>query len=177
MLVYRARPSEQETFGDYLSSLGEKNGFSDVRAFKSFLANSSREHYQIGCSYNMMMRIISGLFVEIGLHDAKAPQEGRRLCFACVNTIPQRWDWSLPEVEWCQTCFNSRTFFYNWDEELVNKREDFCGLMRCSVKWLGLDFSPKKEGLYFADILSRAERELITSANFYPQYKAFLLIE
>lgn len=60
-------------------------------------------------------------------------------------------------------------------EKFWTDREDYCGLIRCSVKGLGLNFSSRKAGLYYADMLSKVERESGYVSRIYPTYhKAFL---
>ncbi|MFW1808731.1 hypothetical protein [Acinetobacter ursingii] len=68
MLLDRSRPNDQQTFDDYLNDLGKKNGFSDIKAFKKFLVNSSKKWYRTYSVNNLdRYRAISGLFLELGI--------------------------------------------------------------------------------------------------------------
>jgi hypothetical protein len=176
MLLDRTRPNEQQGFGDYLSDLGKKNGFSDIKRFKLFLFNSSKKRYYVYCSYSRLVRIISGLFIELGIDQTEDAGVERPQCFRCLNTEPKSWVWDTPEEWRCQQMLDFSDLFKSPREKFRTNREDFCGLMRCSAKKLGLDFSPVKEGLYYADILSKEERDEDGVPRIYADHKAFTLI-
>lgn len=178
MLLDRSRPDESQGFGDYLSELGCKNGFSDVGRFKRFLFNASKNRYYVCCSYSKLTRIISGLFIELGIDKGENDGVEHPQCFRCLNTQPKKWKWEVPGEQRCQQIlFFNDLFKPPRDKFKTTSREEFCGLLMCSADRLGLDFSPRKMGLYYADILSIEERDQYREGygvpGIYAEHKAF----
>jgi len=176
MLLDRTRPKECQGFGDYLCDLGKKNGFADVKKFKQFLVNSSKKRYYVCSSYSRLVRIVSGLFIELGLDQAAGSDCAKPQCFRCLNMQPNSWTWDAPDEVRCRQLISYRDLFKPPRDKFRGNREEFCGLMMCSVKRLGLNFSPRKEGLYYADQYSKVEREEEIISRIFPAYKAFTLI-
>lgn len=173
MLLYKCRPNELQGFGDYLKELGYKNGFSNVKKFKKFLANSSKRTHYIYCSYSGLVRIISGLFIELGLDHPVSDGIQRPQCFGCLNQEPKHWNCTIPDLARCEEIRHYCHLIDTPRDEFQSKRENYCGLMMCSTKKLGLNFSPAKEGRYYADILSKEEREGRTVPEIYPPHMEF----
>lgn len=176
MLLDRSKPNDQQGFGDYLNELGYKNGFGDIRLFKTFLAKSSKRKYHISCTYSGLVRIISGLFIELGIDQTEDHESARPQCFRCLNTHPQSWIWEVPGEHRCQQILFYTDVFKPPRDKYQTTREEFCGLMMCSAKRLGLNFSPLKEGLYYADILSKEERDEVPAPRIFASHRAFAKI-
>lgn len=176
MLLDRSKPNDQQGFGDYLSDLSYKNGFNDVGRFKRFLINSSKKKYYVCCSYSGLVRIISGLFIELGIDDVPSAVVQRPQCFRCLYMEPKNWDWDLPDKARCHQLVSVRGLFDSPRNQFQDNRASYCGLMMCSVKKLGLNFSPLKEGLYYADILSKEERDEESVPRIYASHRAFTRI-
>ncbi len=176
MLLDRTRPSEDQGFGDYLNDLGKKNGFINIRKFKIFLMNSADKKYYVYCSYSSFVKVIVGLFIELGIDKIGSPDCAKPLCFGCLNTLPVNWALITASESRCRKVIS----FWNGcllpGYEVSGDREEFCGLMKYSVSRLGLNFSPKKEGLYYADQFSKNERDENNILKIYPDYKAFMLV-
>ncbi len=180
MLLDRSRPSEFQGFGDYLSELGRKNGFNSIARFKRFLFNSSKNKYYVCSTYSRLARIISGLFIELGIDKSVDDGIERPQCFRCLNTQPKKWIWEVPGENRCEEILYWNDLFNPPREKFKTSREDYCGIMMCSSSRLGLNFSPQKMGLYFADILSKEERvqyiEEYGVPVIYADHKAFMRI-
>ena len=95
MLLDRSRPNDQQKFSDYLNDLGKKNGFSDIQTFKKFLINSSRKWY---CIYSFdsidIFRVISGLYIELGIDQVEESDVMRSQCFRCLDRYSENWSWN-----------------------------------------------------------------------------------
>ena len=95
MLLDRSRPNAQQKFSDYLNDLGKKNGFSDIQTFKKFLINSSKKWY---CIYSFdsinIFRIISGLYIELGIDQVEESDVMRSQCFRCLDRYSENWSWN-----------------------------------------------------------------------------------
>lgn len=177
MLLDRPRPVEDQGFGDYLSELAYSNGFKDVGAFKQFLETSSVRKYGIFGTYGRLLRIITGLFVELGIDGIPSGEGPRPLCFRCLNMIPANWNWSVITDAQCQDKLSFPMQIGMVPGSFQGNRANYCGLMMCSVKKLGLNYSPSKEGLFYADILSREERAERQAPRIYPAYLAFVEVK
>lgn len=176
MLLDRSRPNDQQGFGDYLSDLGMKNGFADVKCFKLFLIRSSKKRYRVHSKYNSVFWIISGLFIELGLDqeellDCKKPQ-----CFSCITDNPKNWSWRFLANRCKWLTAQQKMFYPPYDKSKTGGIEKFCGLMQCRVSSLGLDFSPRKAGLYYADVHSKEEHDQSLVSRIFPPYKDFTRI-
>ena len=176
MLLDRTRPTRDQGFGDYLNDLGKKNGFINIRKFKIFLINSSKKKYYVYCSYTSLISVIVGLFIELGIDQIGSSGCAKPLCFRCLNTVPVSWVWIAVDESRCKELIYYWNFGLPPKDKFRGDREEFCGLMKCSVSRLGLDFSPKKEGLYYADQFSKNERDENIILKIYPDYKAFTLV-
>jgi len=178
MLLDRSKPNGCQSFGDYLNDLGRKNGFSDLNRFQLFLINSSSRMYYVHPTYKLTFQVISGLFIELGLDQAEMSDCAKPQCFLCVRGEPKNWVWKVPSKRRCK---EQRTwhghFFKSPRERFRTDREEFCGVIKCSLSRIGLDFSPEKAGLYYADMFSKEEHDESYIPRIYPTHKAFELLE
>lgn len=158
MLLDRSRPNDQQTFDDYLNDLGKKNGFSDIKAFKKFLVNSSKKWYRTYSINNLdRYRAISGLFLELGIDQKEVSDIMQIQCFKCLDRYPEIWSWNKiaeyecvgPEAYTSKTCEPLQQAFK------TKNKEEYCGLIKCSMSKLGLSTSPLPDGFYFADLASK----------------------
>lgn len=158
MLLDRSRPNDQQTFDDYLSDLGKKNGFSDIKTFKKFLINSSKKWY---CTYSVnnldRYRIISGLFLELGIDQIEVSDVLQLQCFKCLDRYPKVWAWSeiakLPCVG--PEAYTNKIFEPLQQAFKTKNKIEYCGLIKCSMRKLGLSNSSLPDGFYFADLASK----------------------
>ena len=155
MLLDRSRPNDQQKFSDYLNDLGKKNGFSDIQTFKKFLINSSKERY---CIYSIdsidIFRIISGLYIELGIDPVEESDVMQSQCFRCLDRYPDKWSWSkIAECECVGPTFTSKKFEPLQQLFKTKNKEEYCGLIQCSMSKLGLNISPLSDRLYFADLI------------------------
>ena len=156
MLLDRSRPNDQQTFDDYLNDLGKKNGFSDIKAFKKFLVNSSKKWYRTYSVNNLdRYRAISGLFLELGIDQKEVSDIMQIQCFKCLDRYPEIWSWNKiaeyecvgPEAYTSKTCEPLQQAFK------TKNKEEYCGLIQCSMSKLGLNTSPLSDRIYFADLI------------------------
>jgi hypothetical protein len=173
MLLDRSMPNDQQGFGDYLSDLARKNGFCSVGKFKRFLIDSANRRYKVSSNYANLTRIISGLFIELGIDQVSSPDVTKPQCFRCLTAEPKGWVWSVVGQAKCSEIVKNYSLFSPCQENLIADRSEYCGLMICSARKLGLNFLPSKEGRYFADIFSGDERVKSSPSKIYPSYKAF----
>ncbi|MDO8909525.1 MAG: hypothetical protein Q7W55_13625 [Pseudohongiella sp.] len=153
MLLDRLRPLECQRFGDYIIDIGKRNGFKNNVRFKKYLIESSQARYDIEYSQSNIMRVITGIFIELAIDRTKESDNGRRLCFSCLKIKPIEWDWSVLPENYCKE-YICREYFEEASIRSGRGRKDFCGIMRTNIKDLGLDYSTRKAALYFSDILS-----------------------
>ncbi|HFG6842930.1 hypothetical protein U2E19_04755 [Acinetobacter baumannii] len=155
MLLDRSRPNDQQTFSDYLNDLGKKNGFSDIKTFKNFLINSSKERYCIYSADSIdIFRVISGLFLELGIDQLEVSDGMRPKCFKCLDRYPENWSWNkIAEYGCVVPTFTSKTFELLHQAFKTKNKEEYCGLIKCSMSKLGLNTSPLSDRLYFADLM------------------------
>ncbi|WP_287907757.1 hypothetical protein [Acinetobacter sp.] len=155
MLLDRSRPNDQQTFDDYLNDLGKKNGFSDIQTFKKFLINSSRKWY---CIYSFdsldIFRIISGLYIELGIDQVEASDVMRSQCFRYLDRYPENWSWNkIAEYPCVGPTFTSKKYEPLQQLFKTKNKEEYCGLIQCSMSKLGLNTSPLSDRIYFADLI------------------------
>jgi hypothetical protein len=90
VLLDRSRPNDQQKFSDYLNDLGKKNGFSDIQTFKKFLINSSKNGIApILLTAFDIYRIISGLYIELGIDQVEVSDVMQIQCFKCLDRYPE----------------------------------------------------------------------------------------
>ena len=155
MLLDRSRPNAQQKFSDYLNDLGKKNGFSDIQTFKKFLINSSRKWY---CIYSFdsidIFRIISGLYIELGIDQVEESDVMRSQCFRCLDRYSENWSWNkIAEYPCVGPTFTSQKFEPLQQLFKTKNKEEYCGLIQCSMSKLGLNNSPLSDRIYFADLI------------------------
>lgn len=155
MLLDRSRPTDQQTFSDYLNDLGMKNGFSDIKSFKKFLINSSKKRYYIYSADSVdIFRVISGLFIELGIDQVEVSDVMRTQCFKCLDRYPEMWSWNKIAENGCiGPTFTSKKYNQLQQVFKTNSKEEYCGLIKCSMSKLGLNSSPLSDRLYFADLI------------------------
>ena len=155
MLLDRSRPNDQQKFSEYLNDLGKKNGFSDPNVFKSYLIASSKEHYHIYSTNSInVFRIISGLFIELGIDQLEASDIVRPKCFKCLDRYPQGWSWNkIAENECIASTFTGKKIEPLQQAFITKNKEEYCGLIKCSMSKLGLSISPLPDRFYFADLI------------------------
>ena len=155
MLLDRSRPNDQQTFSDYLNDLGKKNGFSDIKTFKKFLINSSKEWYCIYSADSIdKFRVISGLFLELGIDQIEESNVIRPKCFKCLDRYPEDWSWNMIAEYGCVgSTFTSKKFEPLHQAFKTKTKEEYCGLMKCSMSKLGLSASALSDRLYFATLI------------------------
>ena len=155
MLLDRSRPNAQQKFSDYLNDLGKKNGFSDIQTFKKFLINSSKKWY---CIYSFdsinIFRIISGLYIELGIDQVEESDVMRSQCFRCLDRYSENWSWNkIAEYPCVGPTFTSKKFEPLQQLFKTKNKEEYCGLIQCSMSKLGLNNSPLSDRIYFADLI------------------------
>ena len=155
MLLDRSRPNDQQKFSDYLNDLGKKNGFSDIQTFKKFLINSSKKWY---CIYSFdsinIFRIISGLYIELGIDQVEELDVMRSQCFRCLDRYSENWSWNkIAEYPCVGPTFTSKKFEPLQQLFKTKNKEEYCGLIQCSMSKLGLNNSPLSDRIYFADLI------------------------
>ncbi len=155
MLLDRSRPNDQQKFSDYLNDLGKKNGFSDIQTFKKFLINSSRKWY---CIYSFdsidIFRVISGLYIELGIDRVEESDVMRSQCFRCLDRYPENWSWNkIAEYPCVGPTFTSKKIEPLQQLFKTKNKEEYCGLIQCSMSKLGLNTSPLSDRIYFADLI------------------------
>ena len=155
MLLDRSRPNDQQKFSDYLNDLGKKNGFSDIQTFKKFLINSSRKWY---CIYSFdsidIFRIISGLYIELGIDQVEESDVMRSQCFRCLDRYSENWSWNkIAEYPCVGPTFTRKKFEPLQQLFKTKNKEEYCGLIQCSMSKLGLNTSPLSDRIYFADLI------------------------
>lgn len=155
MLLDRSRPNAQQKFSDYLNDLGKKNGFSDIQTFKKFLINSSKKWY---CIYSFdsinIFRIISGLYIELGIDQVEESDVMRSQCFRCLDRYSENWSWNkIAEYPCVGPTFTSKKFEPLQQLFKTKNKEEYCGLIQCSMSKLGLHNSPLSDRIYFADLI------------------------
>lgn len=155
MLLDRSRPNDQQTFDDYLNDLGKKNGFSDIQTFKKFLINSSKKRYCIYSADSIdIFRIISGLYIELGIKQVEESDVMRSQCFRCLDRYPENWSWNkIAEYPCVGPTFTSKKFEPLQQLFKTKNKEEYCGLIQCSMSKLGLNTSPLSDRIYFADLI------------------------
>ena len=80
-------------------------------------------------------------------------------CFKCLDRYPEIWSWNKiaeyecvgPEAYTSKTCEPLQQVFK------TKNKEEYCGLIKCSMSKLGLSTSPLPDGFYFADLASKEE--------------------
>ena len=155
MLLDRSRPNDQQKFSDYLNDLGKKNGFSDIQTFKKFLINSSRKWY---CIYSFdsidIFRVISGLDIEFGI-DCVVESDGRGARGdRGRDRYPENWSWNkIAEYPCVGPTFTSKKIEPLQQLFKTKNKEEYCGLIQCSMSKLGLNTSPLSDRIYFADLI------------------------
>jgi len=155
VLLDRSRPNDQQTFIDYLHDLGKKNGFSDIKTFKKFLINSSKERYCIYSVHSVdIFRVISGLFLELEIDQVEVSDVTRPKCFKCLDRYPANWSWNKIAKYGCvgQT-FTSKKFEPLHQAFKTKNKEEYCGLIKCSMSKLGLNTSLMSDRLYFSSLI------------------------
>lgn len=173
MLLDRSRPNDQQKFSDYLNDLGRKNGFSNLNVFKSYLITSSKERYHIYSANNInIFRVISGLFIELGIDLIDVSDVVRPKCFKCLDRYPQGWSWNKIAEH---PCVGVDAYACKKNELLqqafkTKNKEEYCGLIKCSMSKLGLSTSSLPERFYFADLIP----EGTLSSNKYGLLKTYL---
>ena len=155
MLLDRSRPNAQQKFSDYLNDLGKKNGFSDIQTFKKFLINSSKKWY---CIYSFdsinIFRIISGLYIELGIDQVEESDVMRSQCFRCLDRYSENWSWNkIAEYPCVGPTFTSKKFEPLQQLFKTKNKEEYCGLIQCSMSKLELNTSPLSDRIYFADLI------------------------
>ena len=175
MLLDRSRPNDQQTFDDYLNDLGKKNGFSDIQAFKKFLINSSKKWYYTYSVNNLdRYRVISGLFLELGIDQIEVSDVMQLQCFKCLNRYPEVWTWGeIAEYPCVGPTFTSKKFEPLQQLFKTKNKEEYCGLIQCSMSKLGLSTSLLPDGFYFADMASKEKMmkiypQIIKERNSFP---------
>lgn len=155
MLLDRLRPNDQQKFSDYLNDLGKKNGFTDIQTFKKFLINSSKKRYYIYSIDSInIFRIISGLYIELGIDQVEEPDIMRTQCFRCLDRYPENWSWSqIAEYPCVGPTFTSKKYEPLHQLFKSKNKEEYCGLIQCSMGKLGLNTSPLSDRIYFADLI------------------------
>lgn len=172
MLLDRSRPNDQQKFSDYLNDLGKKNGFSDIDVFKSYLITSSKERYHIYSANSInVFRIISGLYIELGIDQLEVSDVVRPKCFKCLDRYPQEWSWNkIAEYECVGSTFTGKKIESLQQAFITKNKEEYCGLIKCSMSKLGLSTSPLPDRFYFADLIP----EGTLSSNKYGLRKKYL---
>ena len=155
MLLDRSRPNAQQKFSDYLNDLGKKNGFSDIQTFKKFLINSSKKWY---CIYSFdsidIFRVISGLYIELGIDQVEESDVMRSQCFRCLDRYSENWSWNkIAEYPCVGPTFTSKRFEPLQQLFKTKNKEEYCGLIQCSMSKLELNTSPLSDRIYFADLI------------------------
>ena len=176
MLLDRSRPNDQQTFDDYLNDLGKKNGFSDIQAFKKFLINSSKKWYYTYSVNNLdRYRVISGLFLELGIDQIEVSDVMQLQCFKCLNRYPEVWTWGEIAKYPCvgPEAYTSKTFEPLQQAFKTKNKVEYCGLIKCSMSKLGLSTSLLPDGFYFADMASKEKMmktypQIIKERNSFP---------
>ena len=155
MLLDRSRPNDQQKFSDYLNDLGKKNGFSDIQTFKKFLINSSKKRYYIYSIDSInIFRIISGLYIELGIDQVEESDVMRSQCFRCLDRYSENWSWNkIAEYPCVGPTFTSKKFEPLQQLFKTKNKEEYCGLIQCSMSKLGLHNSPLSDRIYFADLI------------------------
>lgn len=155
MLLDRSRPNDQQTFSDYLYDLGKKNGFSGIKSFKKFLINSSKKRYYIYSADSMdIFRVISGLFIELGIDQVEKSDDMRSQCFRCLDRYPGNWSWNnIAEYPCVGPTFTSKKYEPLQQLFKTKNKEEYCGLIQCSMSKLGLNTSSLSDRIYFADLI------------------------
>ncbi|HAB42727.1 MAG TPA: hypothetical protein DCE70_04065 [Acinetobacter sp.] len=155
MLLDRLRPNDQQKFSDYLNDLGKKNGFTDIQTFKKFLINSSKKRYYIYSIDSInIFRIISGLYIELGIDQVEEPDIMQTQCFRCLDRYPENWSWSqIAEYPCVGPTFTSKKYEPLHQLFKTKNKEEYCGLIQCSMGKLGLNTSPLSDRIYFADLI------------------------
>ncbi|MDH2481220.1 hypothetical protein QDR25_09150 [Acinetobacter baumannii] len=155
MLLIRSRPNDQQTFSDYLNDLGKKNGFTNIQTFKKFLINSSKKRYYIYSINSItIFRIISGLYIELGIDQVEELDIMRTQCFRCLDRYPEIWSWSqIAEYPCVGPTFTSKKYEPLQQLFKTKNKEEYCGLIQCSMSKLGLNTSPLSDRIYFADLI------------------------
>lgn len=176
MLLDRSRPNDQQTFDDYLNDLGKKNGFSDIQAFKKFLINSSKKWYYTYSVNNLdRYRVISGLFLELGIDQIEVSDVMQLQCFKCLNRYPEVWTWGEIAKYPCvgPEAYTSKIFEPLQQAFKTKNKVEYCGLIKCSMSKLGLSTSLLPDGFYFADMASKEKMmkiypQIIKERNSFP---------
>ena len=155
MLLDRSRPNDQQKFSDYLNDLGKKNGFSDIQTFKKFLINSSKKRYYIYSIDSInIFRIISGLYIELGIDRVEESDVMRSQCFRCLDRYPENWSWNkIAEYPCVGPTFTSKKIEPLQQLFKTKNKEEYCGLIQCSMSKLELNTSPLSDRIYFADLI------------------------
>lgn len=157
MLLIRSRPNDQQTFSDYLNDLGMKNGFSDIETFKKFLKNSSKEMYYIYSADSVdIFRVISGLYIELGIDQIEVSDVMQIQCFKCLDRYPKVWSWDKIAEYPCvgPDAYTSQKYEQLQQAFKTKNKEEYCGLIKCSISKLGLNTSSLSDRIYFADLIS-----------------------
>lgn len=175
MLLDRSRPNHKQTFGDYLNDLGKRNGFANIRRFRSFLMESSKNKNSLYFFYyRPIYHVIGGVFIELGLDSQNESNCPDFLCFGCLNyTKPKDWVW-VTESKVHLKCSDYSLKGQLLDGDVQKHKEKFCGIIKYSTDRLGLNFTPKEAGLYYADIYSKEEHDggrILKGCPDYGQFK------
>ena len=155
MLLDRSRPNDQQKFSDYLNDLGKKNGFSDIQTFKKFLINSSRKWY---CIFSFDIFVFFFFFFcfyfELGIDRVEESDVMRSQCFRCLDRYPENWSWNkIAEYPCVGPTFTSKKIEPLQQLFKTKNKEEYCGLIQCSMSKLGLNTSPLSDRIYFADLI------------------------
>ena len=123
--------------------------------FSGRLLNSSRKWY---CIYSFdsidIFRIISGLYIELGIDRVEESDVMRSQCFRCLDRYPENWSWNkIAEYPCVGPTFTSKKIEPLQQLFKTKNKEEYCGLIQCSMSKLGLNTSPLSDRIYFADLI------------------------
>ena len=78
----------------------------------------------------------------------------RSQCFRCLDRYPENWSWNkIAEYPCVGPTFTSKKIEPLQQLFKTKNKEEYCGLIQCSMSKLELNTSPLSDRIYFADLI------------------------